>query len=160
MKNKINFKIVFSFLLVALAYFSCKKPCENKVIALFEKARGIEEGTKVKSNGIEIGIVTKIDLSATGKVMMELCIDPKYKIPKNSTCSIGMPALFADKVIEVTYSAEQTFCSNNDTIQGVKQSSLGDIFKNVIDAVKDSLVFTDSLGNKINVMDSINANTK
>ena len=160
MKNKINLSIFLAFLFFSATYFSCKKPCENKVIALFEKARGIEEGTKVKSNGIEIGTVTKIDLSATGKVMMELCLDPKYKIPKNSTCSIGMPALFADKVIEVTYSAEQTFCSNNDTIQGVKQSSLGDIFKNVIDAVKDSLVFTDSLGNEINVMDSINVNTK
>ena len=160
MKNIINVKIASAFLLVALIYFSCKKPCENKIIAIFEKARGIEEGAKVKSNGIEIGTVTKIDLAANGKLMMELCIDPKYKIPKNSTCSIGMPALFADKIIEVAYSEEKTFCANNDTIQGVKQSSLGDIFKDVIDAVKDSLVFTDSLGNKINVMDSINANTK
>ena len=160
MKNKINFSIFLAILFFSATYFSCKKPCENKVIALFEKARGIEEGTKVKSNGIEIGTVTKIDLSAKGKVMMELCIDPKYKIPKNSTCSIGMPALFADKVIEVTYSAEQTFCSNNDTIQGVKDSSLGDIFKDVMNAVKDSLTFTDSLGNKVSILDSIKVNTK
>ena len=160
MKNKINFSIFLACIFFSLTYFACKKPCENKVIALFEKARGIEEGAKVKSNGIEIGTVTKIDLAANGKVMMELCIDPKYKIPKNSTCSIGMPALFADKIIEVAYSDEKTYCANNDTIQGLKQSSLGDIFKDVIDAVKDSLVFTDSLGNKINIMDSINANTK
>ena len=160
MKNKINFSIFLAFLFFAATYFSCKKPCENKVLAVFEKARGVEEGIKVKSNGIEIGTVTKIDLAANGKLVVELCIDPKYKIPKNSTCMVSTPVLFGDKVIEVTYSQEQTFCTNNDTIQGVKDSSLGDIFKDVMNAVKDSLTFTDSLGNKVSILDSIKVNTK
>ena len=73
---------------------------------------------------------------------------------------VSTPVLFGDKVIEVTYSQEQTFCSNNDTIQGVKDSSLGDIFKDVMNAVKDSLTFTDSLGNKVSILDSIKVNTK
>jgi|ERR1051326_2878952 phospholipid/cholesterol/gamma-HCH transport system substrate-binding protein len=152
--------IIFIMLLTAsIQFLSCKKACENKVIAVFEKVRGVEEGTKVKSNDIEIGQVTKVDLAANGKVLMELCIDPRYKIPKNSVCSISVPGLFADKVIEVAYSQEKTYCANNDTIQGQSQSSLGDIFKNVINAVADSLVLNnDSVQDALKQLDSLNKN--
>src|ERR1051325_5713611 len=139
MKNVYIKTATLSIFAASLLLFSCKKPCTNSVIAVFEKARGVEEGTKVKSNGIEIGSVTKVDLSKDGKVMMELCIDPKYQIPKNSTCRISVPALFADKIIEVTYSEENTYCANGDTIHGQNQSSLGDIFKSVIETAVDSM---------------------
>jgi phospholipid/cholesterol/gamma-HCH transport system substrate-binding protein len=159
MKN-LNFKFLsissVALCVSAFQFFTCVKPCENKVIAVFEKARGIEEGAKVQSNGIEIGKVTKVDLGANGKVLMELCIDPKYKIPKNSVCAIATPSLFGDKVIEVTYSEEQTFCANNDTIQGQKQSSLGDIFKSVIETAVDSMAanMNDSLDDAFKQLDS------
>jgi len=163
MKNiRINLKAISFILLFAIAFqfFACKKPCENKIIAVFEKARGLEAGNKVQSKGIEIGEITHIDLSGNGKVLVELCINPKYKIPKNSVCAIATPNLFGDKIIEVTYSEEQVFCANNDTIQGQKQSSLGDVFKSILHDVRDSLTFTDSLGNKVNLVDSIIKNSK
>ncbi|MBI4931105.1 MAG: MCE family protein [Bacteroidetes bacterium] len=163
MKNIINkFTVISSILLftIAFQFFSCKKPCENKIIAVFESAGRLEEGNKVQSKGIEIGEVTRIDLSGKGKVIVELCINPKYKIPKNSTCSVSMVSLFGDKIVEVIYSEDPTFCANNDTIQGSNLSTLGNVFKSIIDEVKDSLTFTDSLGNKVNIIDSIQKNAK
>lgn len=155
MKKKLNAPFpAHTLLFLYFLFFSCKKECDNKIVVLFESAKGLSEGNKVQSNDIAIGRVYRLDLHRDGRLAAELCIDKKYSIPKGSEFRIFSGGFFGEKIIRVKYSGAKEYYTHNDTADGYQSTTLKDFIKNIVRTVRDSLFAPDSIPPLQNEADS------
>jgi phospholipid/cholesterol/gamma-HCH transport system substrate-binding protein len=87
------------------------------VTALFPNAAGVDVGTEVRVAGLKIGSVTgqKLD-PASYQVAVTLAIDPKVKIPADSSAAITSEGLLGSTFIALLPGGETVPLKEGDTI--------------------------------------------
>jgi phospholipid/cholesterol/gamma-HCH transport system substrate-binding protein len=88
-----------------------------RVTALFPSAVGVAAGTDVRVAGIKIGSVVDQALDPqTYQVSMTFALDPKVKIPSDSSASITSEGLLGSTYVALTPGGSPTPLKNGDTI--------------------------------------------
>jgi phospholipid/cholesterol/gamma-HCH transport system substrate-binding protein len=87
------------------------------VTALFPNASGVNVGTDVRVAGLKIGSVTgqKLDTESY-QVAITLAIDPKVKVPADSSAAITSEGLLGSTFIALLPGGETTPLKDGDTI--------------------------------------------
>jgi len=74
----------------------------NVYNAQFSRVDGIRDGTDVRISGIKVGQVVSLTLEpGTFYADVQLSIDPRYKLSKDSIASIKMSGLLGDKFVDI-----------------------------------------------------------
>jgi phospholipid/cholesterol/gamma-HCH transport system substrate-binding protein len=74
----------------------------NLYTARFSRVDGIRDGTDVRISGIKVGQVLSLVLEpGTFYADIQLSIDPRYKLSKDSIASIKMSGLLGDKFVDI-----------------------------------------------------------
>ncbi|MDB5683198.1 MAG: hypothetical protein JWM38_2529 [Sphingomonas bacterium] len=88
-----------------------------RVNALFPNAVGVSPGTDVRVAGVKVGSVAgqKLDPQSF-MVDMTLALDPKVKLPSDSSASITSEGLLGGTYVSLTPGGSETPLKNGDTI--------------------------------------------
>jgi len=74
----------------------------NIYTAQFSRVDGIRDGTDIRISGIKVGQVVALTLEpGTFYADVQLSVDPRYKLSKDSIASIKMSGLLGDKFVEI-----------------------------------------------------------
>ncbi|MBW3628696.1 MAG: MCE family protein [Gemmatimonadetes bacterium] len=103
LKNEVTVGLVvlgsILLLLVAAFWLSGKPFGQSQVerVAIFREVGELKEGNPVKSRGVQVGRVTKIELSAEGEgVLVRMDIDPNLVFPPQPAVVLAPASLFGD----------------------------------------------------------------
>ena len=134
--KKLLYEILFfSFFSLGLFMGCNTNDSANKVYLVFENADGIVKGSEVKTRGIKIGEVSNVEVLGSSKVIVELIIYEKHKIPKKSKFTLVSSDILGNKGIEVNFSDFKEFCAN-DTIEGEKETSIKEAVNSLLSNVQ------------------------
>lgn len=93
------------------------KPGAIHVTALFPNAAGVTIGTDVRVAGLKIGSVTEQKLDPQSyQVAVKMALDPKVRIPANSSAAITSEGLLGSTFIALLPGGETTPLKEGDTI--------------------------------------------
>jgi phospholipid/cholesterol/gamma-HCH transport system substrate-binding protein len=88
-----------------------------RVTALFPSAVGVSPGTDVRVAGVKIGTVADQSLDPQSyQVAMTLAIDPKVKIPSDSSAAITSEGLLGGTYVALVPGGSETPLKSGDTI--------------------------------------------
>ncbi|MCD7969659.1 MAG: MlaD family protein [Alistipes sp.] len=87
--------------------------------ATYEEVSGLQKSGSVVVKGFRIGLVSDIiyDPQKSDKIIVEMSIRSKYKIPENSTAKIFSDGLLGGKAIEIEFGPSQMYLHSGDTIR-------------------------------------------
>jgi len=87
----------------------------------FADVQGLKAGALVRIAGVEVGKVTKVELSGAG-VAVELSIkkENRSRVTTDSRASIGAMSLLGEPLVDVTPASTGTPLKDGDTLQSVK----------------------------------------
>jgi len=89
----------------------------TRVTALFPSAVGVNPGTDVRVAGVKVGSVADQSLDPQSyQVSMTLAIDPKIKIPSDSSAAITSEGLLGGTYVALVPGGSETPLKNGDTI--------------------------------------------
>ncbi len=108
--------LFFAFLLL-----SCNNN-SNKIYVLFDNVETLDEKSNVTCKGIEVGKISNIDLLGN-QVLVELSINNKYPIPKESIFSIKQDGLLGNGHIDIEINLKNNQnIKCNDTLKGINNN--------------------------------------
>jgi phospholipid/cholesterol/gamma-HCH transport system substrate-binding protein len=118
------FVVVGTILLVGILYFIGKQ--QNvfgkniQLFAVFENVDGLQLGNNVRYSGINVGTVTKIEMTAVGLITIEMTIEEETAnfIKKDAITSIGSDGLVGSMVVNIVpgKNKEAKAVASGDTI--------------------------------------------
>jgi len=85
-----------------------------ELIAIFDDAGGVREGSDVLLAGVIIGKVTSVTLKDNEEALMILNITPEVNIASDSSLSIRTKGLIGEKFVRVNQGIEEDFLSSGD----------------------------------------------
>ncbi len=93
---------------------------------IYDRIDGLVESNKVIMNGYQVGQVYNIGFTPdnSGKLVVTLMMDAKFKIPVNSVAQIISSDIMGTRSIKMIFSEEKMFYSSGDTIPGAIESDL------------------------------------
>ncbi|MBI5057899.1 MAG: MCE family protein [Nitrospirae bacterium] len=117
-----------------------------KLYAEFDDASGLDERSRVKLAGVDVGIIEKIDL-ADGKARLTLIINPDVKLYKNTRASLKMSGLLGDKYLALSRGTpDQPLLRSGDTITDVTRAAdIEELAKKMTSAASDISALATSL---------------
>jgi phospholipid/cholesterol/gamma-HCH transport system substrate-binding protein len=100
----------------------------NEYYLIYEKVDGLVASSPVLINGLRIGQVRDINFheDGSGRLVVEIASDTKYKIPKNSTGRIFSSDLLGTRSIEIVFSDSATYHVSGDTLRSDIEESLAE----------------------------------
>ena len=105
-----------------LSTFSFEKTYE--VHAKFDNIGALKIRAPIKSNGVVVGRVTKIDFNnAQFKAIVSFDLESRYQFPSDSSASIMTAGLLGEQYIGLTAGAEETNLAQGSEIQ-ITQSAV------------------------------------
>lgn len=119
--------IITSLVFLAFAYKS-SSPSSNeaggyKIIARFQNAEGIIDGSDIMLAGIKIGSVESLNLDTNSFLaILNLRINPHVKLPKDSQASVVTSGFLGNKFISITPGSSDEELANNDQIKYTQSS--------------------------------------
>ena len=101
---------------------------ENEYYIVYNKVDGLVSSSPVLINGLRIGQVRSINFheDMSGRLIVEIASDKKYKIPKNSVARIFSSDLLGTRSIEIIFSDSTTFHVSGDTLRSDIEQSLAE----------------------------------
>lgn len=117
--------VVLSIILFIYAYMATQHDNQSgyKITARFNKADGLVEGSDVKIAGIRIGTVSKLTIdSNTYAAVVELAINPKIKIPTDTSASIVSESLLGGKYLDLQPGGDEESMKEGGEIQQTQSS--------------------------------------
>ena len=100
---------------------------DNIYYVYYDDVSGLQESSRVKLRGVEVGNVRSIELM-DDKVMVEIAIEDKYAemIPDNSVAEIGSSGLMGGMEIYIVQGDSETIMEDGGTFEGrVRPDMLG-----------------------------------
>src|SRR4029079_4009681 len=123
---KIGLMAIAALALTAMLFVACGGASgfaweRYELKTTFDNVQGLKSGALVRIAGVEVGKVTKVELSGAG-VAVELSIkkENKARITTDSRASIGAMSLLGEALIDITPAATGTPLNEGDTIKSVK----------------------------------------
>lgn len=96
----------------------------HKFYALFDKVNGVEPGTKVLWNGMNIGRVNKVSVNKDYKIRIDFQVDDDIPVPKGSKVSVQGDAIFGASKVVIIPSEEKTLAKSGDELEGIVQEDV------------------------------------
>lgn len=130
----------------------------HRYYAVYDNVSGLQNSASVVVQGYKVGTVANMtfDPRRSDKVLIELVIKSKYRIPVDSEARIFSDGIMGGKAIEVKLGREGQFLSAGDTILSTKDKDLLEMagselefFKQRISSVTGSLTSTLDMFTKI-----------
>lgn len=84
------------------------------LIAVFDDAGGVREGSDVLLAGVTIGKVVSVSLKDNEEALMVLNISNDVKITTDSSLSVRTKGLIGEKFVRVNQGAEEEYLENGD----------------------------------------------
>ena len=128
-----------------------------KIFTAFDDVKGLREGSPVWFSGVEIGSVEAIDFTSWRKILVELSISAEtlQYLKKDSHAEILTLGLLGDKYIEITPGTkEEHAIAQGDSILGVSQMEIQDIFESSKDSIGKLSNFVEMLETTIAKIES------
>lgn len=111
--------IILTLILVCFGFVSyriLKQHFNSYVLTLvFQKADGVSVGDEVRYLGVEVGQVKKIN-TVDKKVIVDIVIDKKARVPINSIFHVQKTGLFSQRSVSIIPGNESNYYHSNDTI--------------------------------------------
>lgn len=100
------------------------------VSAAFKNVEGLTEGDNVWLSGVKIGTVKSVQLTAEGKVIVNLTLKDKQNefIKKNATAFIGSDGLVGNKIVVIRPGDADQIIQNNDTLNALSPTDTQELF--------------------------------
>ncbi len=70
--------------------------------ASFGRTDGLHAGNKIRIAGVDVGEVTKAELTPDFRVLLTMLLDKNYKIPEDSSVTIESDSLMGGKYLEIS----------------------------------------------------------
>lgn len=106
----------------------------------FDNVTGVKDGVVVTYNGYEIGSVDSLQpVMHEGQVRyrLKLLVKSGWKIPQDSVASIVMPAVIADKQIEISQGVSNQSLDAGDTIKTVEAVDIMQLVDSIAKELND-----------------------
>ena len=87
--------------------------------ATYDQVNGIQNSSAIKIKGFKVGAVSKItyDPARSSKIVLELTIKSKYRIPVNSEARVYSDGIMGGKAIEIEMGNAADYLRSGDTIR-------------------------------------------
>ncbi len=98
----------------------------DSYFVIYDRVDGLLESNKVTLNGYQVGQVQKIQFTSdnSGKLLVTLLLDSKFKIPVNSVAQIISSDIMGTRSIRMVLSKRNEYYTSNDTIPGAVEADL------------------------------------
>ncbi|WP_407431049.1 MlaD family protein [Arcticibacter sp.] len=97
---------------------------EQEFYASYDNVEGLVVSNPVFVNGYQIGRVSKLSLVESGKIVVQLKINPDYQIPINTIARLESTSLLGGKAIVFDIGNSKQYAQNGDTLQANIQQNL------------------------------------
>jgi len=67
--------------------------------ARFKWGAGIKQGQPVRLAGVQVGVVSTVDLDPRGTILVKMSIEKQYQVPRNSSAAVVPVGIFGDQEI-------------------------------------------------------------
>ncbi|HUQ83959.1 MAG TPA: MlaD family protein [Gemmatimonadaceae bacterium] len=67
--------------------------------ARFKWGAGVKQGQAVRLAGVQIGVVSDVELDPRGTILVKITIEDDYHVPRNSTAAVQAVGIFGDQEI-------------------------------------------------------------
>ncbi|MFA8299944.1 MAG: MlaD family protein [Hyphomicrobiales bacterium] len=103
---------------------------QKLVYARYNKVNGLIASNPIYINGLQVGQIRSVyfDKNYSGSIIVELLIQNKFPIPKNSTAEIYSTDLLGSKAIQILLGDSHDHISNGDTLASNIERGLFDEF--------------------------------
>ncbi len=126
MKNELKVG-VFTFIAMVFLFFlttqvgSFKNLSKDgyEIVSYLDNAAGLDENSKVKANGINIGYIKKLEIDGE-KIKTTLFIDKGVKLPADSVLSAMQESMLGGKYAAIKLGSESRYLSSGDNIKSSK----------------------------------------
>ena len=106
--------ISFLIFVMKLSGKNISNTSNYNISANFDNANGINIGSAVKLSGIKVGTVKSIKLDVNDyTALVELSINPQYKIPSDSTLAITSASLLGGKFLAIIPGLDPSYIEKN-----------------------------------------------
>lgn len=117
--------VVLSAILLIYAYTATQHNDQAgyKIIARFNKADGLVEGSDVKIAGIRVGSISKLSIDPkTYAAIIELSINQNIKLPTDTSASILSESLLGGKYLDLQAGGDEEMMKEGDEISQTQSS--------------------------------------
>src|SRR5690349_23154108 len=73
--------------------------------ARFKWGAGVKQGQAVRLAGVQIGVVSNVDLDPRGTILITMSIEKRYHVPRNSQAAVVPVGIFGDQEVALTPAA-------------------------------------------------------
>jgi phospholipid/cholesterol/gamma-HCH transport system substrate-binding protein len=70
--------------------------------ARFKWGAGVKQGQPVRLAGVQIGVVSDVELDPKGTILIKMSIEKEYQVPRNSQAAVVPVGIFGDQEIALT----------------------------------------------------------
>ena len=82
----------------------------------FDEIGGLKPRSPVVISGVKVGQVADIDLNETYRARVNLALDPKLKLPSDTSASIVTSGVLGDRYVSLQLGGEEKILKNGDQI--------------------------------------------
>ncbi|MGZ4034846.1 MAG: MlaD family protein [Bacteroidia bacterium] len=153
--NKIKLGIFVSlgifFLIIGIYFIGKKQQLFNKTInisCVFKDISGLQIGDNVRLSGINIGVISAIEIVTDTSVKVDLVIDKKTKkfIKKDAKATIGSDGLMGNKIVIITAGTSgKKEIEDDDVITTFAPVTMDDILAKLKTTTTNAASITDDL---------------
>ena len=106
--------------------------------AAYEQVSGVQHASPILMKGVKIGTVTDIafDPSRSDKVVLQLTVQRRYRLPEDSEAKIFSNGLMGNKAIEIIYGTSSAYLRSGDTLRAGRDRDLMDVAGSELDFFK------------------------
>ncbi len=105
----------------------------------------LEHGDRVRVAGVEVGLVTDVELVSTDRVIVRLRVRRGVRLPRDSKALIRSVGVFGDLSVDLMPGTSTTLLSNGDTIAAGTVTGLTDLAGEIGDKAESVLTQLDRL---------------
>jgi phospholipid/cholesterol/gamma-HCH transport system substrate-binding protein len=113
-----------AYLSLAVGGVSWKRQGGFELIAKFDELGGLKPRAPVVIAGVKVGQVRAIDLADDYRARVTLDIDPRLKLPDDSSASIVTAGLLGDRYISLQVGGDTKLLQTGDTISFTESAVL------------------------------------
>lgn len=112
--------VLLSYMTVKIGGFTPAWKKGYRLYATFDNISGLDEKSRIRIAGVDVGIVEKIRLK-DGKAELVLLIEPDVKIYKDATAALKVAGLLGDKYLSLlSGSPAEPLLNDGDTIENIE----------------------------------------
>jgi phospholipid/cholesterol/gamma-HCH transport system substrate-binding protein len=116
----------------------------DKFYAIYNSVEGLSVSKPVLVNGFQIGRVSKMELQADGRTIVQFKVEPKYKVPNNTLARLVSADLLGTKAIVFEMGNSKVYAESDDTLKADIQGSLAESLQPIQKKAQDLISKMDS----------------